>query len=254
MLSPKPWQPEAVLRLILWLFVSMLVGVLVLYPFRPEAGVPPSSELKFYGFVVGALFLHGASLPLIAIFLRQQQTSWSDGFGFGSAGALQAVTLAMGVCALMLPVAGGLVQVSAELMKLLADTTSNEAFAPVQQHAVKTVQEASHPAQQLMFGIFAILLAPLAEELLFRGIVYPAIKQNGWPRAAWLVTSFVFALTHANAMTFASLFMLSMALIWLYERTGNLIAPIVTHSLFNATNFVMIVYQREIQQFLKSIQ
>jgi uncharacterized protein len=163
------------------------------------------------------------------------------GFGFRFGNVLEALAGGALVCGIALPVAAVLASASTEVMLLLADTTSNEAFAPVPQQAVTTIQEAAHPWQQVVFGLFAIGIAPVTEELLFRGVLYPALKQNGWPRGAWVVTSFVFALTHANAMTFLSLFALSLLLIWLYERTGNLLGPIVAHSLFNAVNFYQLM-------------
>mgnify|MGYP001593282845 CR=1 FL=1 len=79
----------------------------------------------------------------------------------------------------------------------------------------------------------------------------PAIKQRGWPRLALWGTSLLFALTHANTATFLPLAFLAMVLVFLYERTGNLLAPILTHSLFNAANYCALVFQRELQELFK---
>ena len=95
----------------------------------------------------------------------------------------------------------------------------------------------------LIYGIATIALAPVAEELLFRGILYPTLKQNGHPRLAWVVTSVVFALIHHNLMALLPLTFLAVILTLLYEFTGNLIAPITTHSLFNAVNFYLVLQQ-----------
>lgn len=236
-LPPKPWQPEAVLRLVLWLFVSLSLGSLVVYAIVPQAGAEVSAEKKFYGFLVGALFLHGAGFVLIAVLLRQHHVGWREAFGFGSADAGAAIALATGVCVLVLPVALLLAEATGQFLSWIVRLTASEVFAPVPQQAVRAIRETAHPFHQAAFGAFAILVAPVVEEMLFRGVLYPSFKQNGWPRAAWWATSLLFALTHFNALTFLSLFVLSMALIWLYERTANLIAPIVTHSLFNACNF-----------------
>ena len=70
---------------------------------------------------------------------------------------------------------------------------------------------------------------PLVEEVLFRGILYPSVKQLGYPRLALWGTSLFFGLIHSNLMTFVPLTVLSLLLVWLYERTGNLLAPILTH-------------------------
>jgi len=240
-LPPKPWQPEAVLRLILWLFVSLSAGSLLLHALNPGGASAASAELKFLNFLVGTAFLHGAVLVLVAVFLRQHRIGWREGFGFRAESAAEAVAGGVLVAGIALPVAAALAFASAEAMSRLADTTRNEIFAPVPQQAVTTIREAAHPWQQVVFGVFAIGIAPVTEELLFRGVLYPTLKQNGWPRGAWLVTSCIFALTHANAMTFLPLLALSLALIWLYERTGNLLAPVTAHSLFNAANFYQLM-------------
>ena len=44
-----------------------------------------------------------------------------------------------------------------------------------------------------------------------------------------------------------------MLLVFLYERTGNLLAPILTHSLFNAANYFALVYQSELMDLLRRI-
>ena len=43
----------------------------------------------------------------------------------------------------------------------------------------------------------------------------------------------------------------AMVLIFLYERTGNLLAPILAHSFFNTANFLALIYQRELAEFFK---
>jgi membrane protease YdiL (CAAX protease family) len=86
------------------------------------------------------------------------------------------------------------------------------------------------------------VLAPVAEEFIFRGMLYPFVKQLGWPRLAWIGVSFAFALIHDDAATFVPLFVLALALTWLYEKTDNLLAPIAAHSLFNAANLVILCF------------
>ena len=43
---------------------------------------------------------------------------------------------------------------------------------------------ASTPGERSYFVFFAVVLAPVAEEFIFRGVLYPFIKQLGWPRLA----------------------------------------------------------------------
>ena len=62
------------------------------------------------------------------------------------------------------------------------------------------------------------------------------------------VTSVLFAAIHMNVVIFIPLVFLGCVLTWLYERSDSLLAPIVTHAVFNATNFLMLVYQNELSR------
>jgi uncharacterized protein len=94
------------------------------------------------------------------------------------------------------------------------------------------------------------VFAPLVEEALFRGILYPAIKQSGWPRLALWGSSTLFALVHFNMVTFLPLLVFALVLVYLYETFQNLLVPIVTHAVFNAVNFLTIIFMDQILQVL----
>lgn len=230
MLSEKPWRPESVLRLVMWLFVSLAAGSLLISLLNPTPGAPLTGGLKYQAFLISLVTFHGISLLLVNHLLREHQVGWRAAFGFDAARPGQAFGLALVVAGLAFPIAGQLAEWTADLMRWFA-------VQPEMQVAVKTLQTAETTGQRVLFGVFALGVAPFVEEVLFRGIIYPAIKQNGYPRLAWWMTSLMFAATHSNLMTFLPLTLLALALTWLYERTNNLLAPILAHSLFNAANF-----------------
>jgi len=95
----------------------------------------------------------------------------------------------------------------------------------------------------IFFVVMSVAVAPIAEEILFRGILYPAIKQIGHPLLAAIGTALLFALFHVNLLTFASLTVVALGLIALYEFTDNLLAPITAHAVFNASNLIMLIWQ-----------
>jgi membrane protease YdiL (CAAX protease family) len=82
--------------------------------------------------------------------------------------------------------------------------------------------------------IFAIIIAPIFEEFIFRGFAYPVLKQRfgTWPALALVST--VFALSHVHVPSIVPLFVLAIGLGLAYEWTGSLLAPITMHALFNA--------------------
>ncbi len=87
-------------------------------------------------------------------------------------------------------------------------------------------------------AVFAVtaILAPLGEELFFRGLVQSLLRKHlGGPWPAILATSVIFAAIHAPIYKdMPALFLLSVALGYNYERTGRLLSPILMHTIFNA--------------------
>lgn len=83
------------------------------------------------------------------------------------------------------------------------------------------------------FALLAVVVAPVVEEMLFRGILLPALSRVLPPVGAMVAVSLLFAVFHANLLSVVALFMLSMGLCMAYARTRNLGAAIVMHSLFN---------------------
>jgi membrane protease YdiL (CAAX protease family) len=74
-------------------------------------------------------------------------------------------------------------------------------------------------------------------------VLFPFVKQLGWPRLAWLGVSLLFALVHWNLPTLVPLFVLALVLTWLYEKTDRLLVPVAAHSLFNTINLVLLFIQ-----------
>lgn len=95
---------------------------------------------------------------------------------------------------------------------------------------------------QTQIAISALIVAPVTEELFFRGILYRILKRVISIGPAMFVTSFAFAIVHINLLAFTPLFVLSFCLILSYERTGNLGVPILYHCIFNLVGVVSILY------------
>lgn len=93
----------------------------------------------------------------------------------------------------------------------------------------------------------AVVLAPLFEEPIYRGMVQTALRQGGPFEGRWaviLLATVIFVAMHITAVPWyalGSLVILSLGLGYLYERTGSLIAPILAHALFNALNVAAVL-------------
>jgi hypothetical protein len=244
-LRAKPWQPDAVLRLLAGLFLAIASGGLLVSVLAPgEMAQTPAGRLVVL--VVGMVTFHGVGLLLVSFFLRSHGVGWDEAFGFREPGFWRAMSLAVLFVVLVLPIAWGLNLVSALALQAVQ-------LEPQVQQAVKTLQHTTGGGERLLFGLLAVGAAPFVEEVVFRGILYPFVKQSGFPRLAVWGTSFLFAATHANLMTFLPLAVLSVVLILLYEKTRNLLAPIVAHALFNLINLAWLLSEPSLRQILEIV-
>lgn len=102
------------------------------------------------------------------------------------------------------------------------------------QEAVKLLQEAKDPLVVALMSVAAVFVAPVTEEVIFRGYLYAAAKRFCGPAGAILFSSLVFAAAHGNVVALLPLFALAVVLCLLYEFTGSIWACISVHFLFNA--------------------
>lgn len=227
-LTRRPWDIEHG-RFRLLLFLACLYAGITLLAVAQKLTHAASARIELWQMVIAGASFQAAALAFIGPFLREHDTTWSEGFGFGHE-RRRAVFLGLLVAVAFLPLAWLLQMAIAGLLSLLhVDVNA--------QVAVQALQDAPTWVQRLPLGIVAIVLAPPAEEMLFRGLLYPFIKRAGFPRLALWGTALLFALVHQNLVSFVPLILLAFLLTWLYERTDNLLAPIAAHSLFNALNF-----------------
>lgn len=89
------------------------------------------------------------------------------------------------------------------------------------------------------FTLFAIVcLAPVIEELLFRGILLPAVLKDRSFLFAALLSGTYFATVHFHAPSFIPLLSLSLVFSAGYAATGSIVTPVVMHALFNFAGLV----------------
>jgi membrane protease YdiL (CAAX protease family) len=87
----------------------------------------------------------------------------------------------------------------------------------------------------------ACVLAPLNEELLFRGAIFRFCRQRFGRPAALLISGVLFGALHGNWASFVPLAVLGIALALAYERTGDLRVSILAHGLFNLNTLLIVL-------------
>jgi membrane protease YdiL (CAAX protease family) len=86
---------------------------------------------------------------------------------------------------------------------------------------------------------FAVLLAPCAEEAVFRGVLLPTLLRRVRPWAALAILNAAFALMHLHAPSFLPLFVLGISFSLGMMATGSVVTPIVMHMIFNSQSILL---------------
>ncbi|MEM1447200.1 MAG: type II CAAX endopeptidase family protein [Planctomycetota bacterium] len=95
--------------------------------------------------------------------------------------------------------------------------------------------------------VTAVVVGPLLEEIVFRGLLQTLLLEVFGRKARWtaiVIASAVFASVHLGATTWHALpglFVLGVALGWIYERTGSLLPVYLAHAAFNGLNIAMVL-------------
>ena len=85
----------------------------------------------------------------------------------------------------------------------------------------------------LSFIGLAVIAAPVTEEILFRGLLYPVLRDRLGIKLAVGLSAALFALAHVHAPTFLPLMFLGVMLALAYEYSGSLLLSILIHAIFN---------------------
>ncbi len=94
--------------------------------------------------------------------------------------------------------------------------------------------------QQWVVGLGVVVLIPVAEEVLYRDLLYRALGGLGaWPSC--ILCSLLWAIMHGSIAFVLPLFFVGLLLSVLYESSGNLMAPIIAHVGFNLSSFILIL-------------
>jgi len=232
-LPRKDWRADLVLLFIAPLVGLMLLGVADHLFGAREVPAKPAVPMAFGEALMNTLVFQGGMLVGMGFFLRAHDMGVVRAFGIARGTSARAIAWGLGAAVVVLPVAYGLQWLSIEAL-------TRAGLPAGAQTPVELLLRSSAWWQRAYLAFFAIGLAPLAEESLFRGVLYPFVRDLGFPRAALWGSAVFFGLIHVNAAAFLPLSFFGLVLAWLYQRTGSLLASVTAHALFNLAPFVML--------------
>ena len=192
-----------------------------------DKAVTPISSQSLLGSIAVHLVLAGMTVMVMVWRIRPvdwlglRWAKWKQAFLIGPLGLL-----AMWLLSNLLNAAGYL-----QWMKSLG-------VEPMQD-SVKLLQQSQDPLTLGLMAVAAVVTAPLCEEIVFRGYLYPAAKKFAGPWVAGLASALVFAAAHAGLAPLLPLFYFGCLLTLAYELTGSLWAPVAMHFCLNATTVLV---------------
>jgi membrane protease YdiL (CAAX protease family) len=161
----------------------------------------------------------------IWIILRMRNASWKD-LGFKTA---RPNVLALGCGFVVL--AFGVNFINNIVMVLFK--------IPIQ--AEKFFGLASNLDSPTTFLIAGIFIAPLFEETIFRGFLFPGLRQKlGWEKAA-IISSAIFGFCHLQIAAFIPTFVLGLVFCYLYQRSSSIWPGIILHTVVNSFGLCLLV-------------
>ena len=91
------------------------------------------------------------------------------------------------------------------------------------------------------------VVAPIVEELIFRGLILNGLRRNYKAVTAVFMSALLFALFHLNPWQFPATFVLGLLLGWIMLRTNNILLAIIGHSINNFLVLLSLTYWQEIR-------
>lgn len=125
------------------------------------------------------------------------------------------------------------VQVSAVALSAAIGHEGVLALLEREQAVVERILRPEAGPLQAAMGVFvAVAVAPVVEELFFRGYAYPVLKRHAGRHAGWM-SGLLFAAVHFYVVNFLAIFAAGWVLAHVYERSRSLAVPIVAHAALN---------------------
>lgn len=166
-------------------------------------------------------------------FLRQAGRDWNQAFGLRASDFKNVlITASVTLVSVLIPL---------QLLTLTTQLIFSILGWPLEpQPIIQLMLDIHDPGLRIGLVLVAVLGAPVVEEVFFRGLLYPCLKQRlGFGHALW-INAALFAAFHRHGASALPLFGLGIAFTLLYEWRGNLGASILMHAGFNSFSMALL--------------
>lgn len=90
----------------------------------------------------------------------------------------------------------------------------------------------------LLYGVFS----PLAEEMIFRGVIFNRFKRYLPVTISGVISAVLFGIYHGNVVQALYGFIVGCLFAWIYHKRGSFVETVALHGIMNVTGFLLTYY------------
>jgi membrane protease YdiL (CAAX protease family) len=215
--------------------VLLIISQILASTAAPDQALPENIDTRTM--VLSVLTWWGLILGPILVSLRFRGLKLGSVFGVDRMPVGRSLLLGVSLLVSALPLVFAVDYLASTLLRVNSTTDTQE--------VIRIFENATTAAQRIPIILLAVVIAPVAEELAFRGYLYGVIKRYFGPVPALVLTGILFALIHLNLPSFFPLLVLASVLALSYELSGTLLVPMAMHALFNSLSLVLVLVEQK---------
>lgn len=220
--------PEAILAAVLIFFLLLSISSSVS---RPSVDLNPRNLLVNLLFTVAVVLF-------VVTFLQLRGFDLISLGGFSKISFVRALSTGM----ILLLAAYPLISLANAITQSLFGSGSSK------QNIVEGFSGSRTIEQRIMIIVFAVAIAPVVEEFLFRFFLYGVIRRYLGPFLGIMLSAVLFAAAHAHFPSFVPLFVLGSCFAIAYEWSGSILVAMTMHSLFNSLTLTVLAFPETFRQ------
>jgi membrane protease YdiL (CAAX protease family) len=218
------------------LLAAGLISFLLLNVFS-AASRSVALQLTSQDLIANLLFITALVL-FIASFLRVRRFNLDALGGFSRLSFLRAVSTGIILLIFTLP----LMSISEAIVQTLFGIGSSR------QEIIDLFNHSSTLQQRVIIVILAVVVAPIAEEFIFRLFLYGVLKRYLGIGLALILNALLFAAVHTHLPSFAPLFVLAVCFTLAYEWSGSILVSMTMHAFFNGIQLTALAFPQFVPQ------
>jgi membrane protease YdiL (CAAX protease family) len=209
--------------------IPLLLIVLQLFPVLPAAfGVPPTLP----SVLSGAIVADALAVTAAWHFLCRRRGRGLRSLGLGPPLRRSDYVLR--------PLIGAVLAVAALVAATVVYGIFSGGRPPPPQHAVEILSGVREPGLKLLALVAVGLAAPLAEEIVFRGVLFRGLEWRQGRTVAYLVSAALFSFAHLDLEHALHLFALGLVLAWTVDRSRSVYPGMILHGAINLSSLLLV--------------